>query len=1153
MRPFVVLAAALLAAGASSASAAPTYRTPGFKTKSRIPAHVTATPIAPITLGTGKFPDVLVDAAGTGHILYATDGGGDQADGVAYCRLARGQKGCATTNALTPQAPAGGASGAFAGNLPGANDDNAGPVPIDQGNALYLVDHRFPDVFPQPGGGTGDDNTFLWASQNGGQTFDNPVIIGTNQMGGGAVAYGGENNPSIATISRTETGGTFFQGIGAGQFTTQEAQLGTGAQAYDGSLTTDGDLPVAAFADLTPSVYVREWRGTGSVNNPAMWTTAAFPGAEPRLAGGPSGTFVLYREGLLGGAILVRKVVGGQPSSAAVKLAAAGSDATISENPGGGLAAAWTDDKGVQLSTSGDGITWTPPQLITAAPSGGQIANLSLAATADGGGFATFVENGSGAENVGQIATSVFGTQQATGQLGLGQQQGGGIGSPIGDQLATSTCTTAKFGAVTVEVEAGCFAHDKSAPDLDVSLGAVNLNGLQIIPDAGVKIGINPKQHEIVTTGSVSVVLKGQGLNITLFHGKLDVKLPTPNVGTTLFDFSDIKPPDIAGFPIDGDIDIQLVNEGVRIPVSLKLPGVFGGVTGSAVLTATLSQGLNLDSVEFKVGDVSIGALELKDLDISYTRSGNVWKGMGTVNVPTGGKVFSLALAFEFDDGNYKSGSFVVGLPYPGVPLDLNDTPPQLYLTKGGMSLGLSPLSLGGSIEFGVTPLYTDPGAEHDYAFTLDGTLTAAFGDPPTLTVTATGFLYSIKVADAKLVYALPATVTLTAHTGFDLGVIREQGTLQAIIDPHNKVFGGRIKSDIIIDISKLGIPDVIPGLGGTIDLPSEDIAINNKGFAVYIPPGSGLPFFGTISYNWGDAAPGIHPLVDTTDAYSAGLPATRAGAPGPQAFTVPANAPSVSVDVTGDRGAPSVVLTDPTGKQVVPTGPARDATAVQIGDPTVKTTHVGLTEPAAGRWTVAQAPGSGVAVTGISYAIGEANPTATATVSGHGAKRTLTYTVKAGPNVTVGFAEQTATLYHFLGHAKGSAGHLTFTPAAGKGGKRSIVAVIDNGGLPNGRPVVASYVAPGPQKPGKATHLRITASPKAFTVSFGAPRNATRTLVKVTATDGRRLQLVLAAKTHRVSVPVIGFSDGIKVTVTGLSATGRRGAPVSKSARRKT
>ncbi len=127
-----------------------------------------------------------------------------------------------------------------------------------------------------------------------------------------------------------------------------------------------------------------------------------------------------------------------------------------------------------------------------------------------------------------------------------------------------------------------------------------------------------------------------------------------------------------------------------------------------------------------------------------------------------------------------------------------------------------------------------------------------------------------------------PATVTLTANTGFDLGVIKEKGTLQAIIDPHNKVFGGRIKSDIIIDLSQLGIPDVIPGLGGTIDLPSEDIAINNKGFAVYIPPGSGLPFFGTISYNWGDAAP-RHPPARRHDRRLRGRAAARR-APAPRA-----------------------------------------------------------------------------------------------------------------------------------------------------------------------------------------------------------------------------------------------------------------------------
>ena len=117
-----------------------------------------------------------------------------------------------------------------------------------------------------------------------------------------------------------------------------------------------------------------------------------------------------------------------------------------------------------------------------------------------------------------------------------------------------------------------------------------------------------------------------------------------------------------------------------------------------------------------------------------------MWKGTGTVNVPAGGSALSLSLSIEFDNGDFKSGSFDVGLPYPGVPFDLNDPPPQLFLTHGGLGLGLSPPSLSGTIGFGISPL-SAPGAggRHDYAFSLDGKLTGAFGDPVTFTVSATG------------------------------------------------------------------------------------------------------------------------------------------------------------------------------------------------------------------------------------------------------------------------------------------------------------------------------------------------------------------------------------------------------------------------------
>ncbi len=216
-----------------------------------------------------------------------------------------------------------------------------------------------------------------------------------------------------------------------------------------------------------------------------------------------------------------------------------------------------------------------------------------------------------------------------------------------------------------------------------------------------------------------------------------------------------------------------------------------------------------------------------------------------------------------------------------------------------------------------------------------------------------------------------------------------------------------------------------------------------------------------------------------------------------------------------------------------------------------MKTTHVGIKSPAAGRWTVTQAPGSSVAVTGLRYVVGEAAPRVSATVGGRGTTRTLTYRVQAPKNVTVAFAEQTGTLFHRLGAAKGSSGTLRFTPAVGPAGKRRIVALIDNGGLPHGRPVVATYAAPGPVRPARASRLRVRAGAKAFTVSFTPPRNALHTLVTVVATDGRHLQRVLPVRTHSLSIPVIGFRDGVRVSVAGVSATGRRGPAVSASARR--
>ena len=759
------------------------------------------------------------------------------------------------------------------------------------------------------------------------------------------------------------------------------------------------------------------------------WSESSFRGSSPRIAAGARGVFVLYRDSLVGGNVLVRRFAGGQPAGSPVRLAgpAGVSEATIAEDASGALAAEWIDGAGIELRSSTDGTHWSAAQLVAKTPAGGSLSHLALAATADGGGFSAYVANAAGAEGVGRVEASAFGTQRGTGRPGLGQLPGGGIGTPAGDQLATSTCTTAKFGVVTAEIKAGCFLHDPQEPSLDVSLGEIDLNGLRIIPDAGVRIGIDPKFHTLDTTGSVSVVLSGPGIDITIWHGELHVKLPIDQPG---FDFSELTAPVVAGFPISGDVNVKLINGGVQVPVSLKLPGAFGGVTGSATLEATLHGGLALNSLEFKVGDANIGALELKDLDISYTREGNVWKGTGTVNVPAGGRLVELTLAIEFDNGAFRSGRFEVGLPYPGVPLDLNDTPPQLYLKKGGLGLGLSPVSLSGTVGLGFSPLGIDM-SDRDYAFSLDGSLSFAFGDPITITVTATGFLRSIQISQAKLVYSLPDSVSLTGTSGYDLGVVKEQGLLSAIIDPRTNTYGARMSGDTTIDLSQVGIPSPDPSLlgKGSITISSGSLAINKEGFGIYFPLSvSPVPL--SVTYRWTDSAPQITFFKDVTSQFTAGLPAPasdgrRAHAAAVNTFQVPAGTAALDVEATGSPGAPAVVLQTPSGSQIVPsTTLARGEQAIAIADPRHGVTHIGLDHPQAGLWKVLQAPGSQVPVTGVRFALAQAEPVVKATIGGRGRALTLRYRASLPPNVSVTFAEQTKSLLHVIGRVARARGH---------------------------------------------------------------------------------------------------------------------------------
>jgi hypothetical protein len=255
-------------------------------------------------------------------------------------------------------------------------------------------------------------------------------------------------------------------------------------------------------------------------------------------------------------------------------------------------------------------------------------------------------------------------------------------------------------------------------------------------------------------------------------------------------------------------------------------------------------------------------------------------------------------------------------------------------------------------------------------------------------------------------------------------------------------------------------------------------------------------------------------------------------------------------IAVTGSGGPPTVVLRSPTGQQITPASfGTQGAPAVALAVQRNSTTYVMIPRPAAGNWTVTAAPGSPAPITLVRAARGFAPPHIVARVTGHGHGRRLSYLVPARPGLGITFAEQGRGVYHVLGDARGARGTLGFSPADGPAGERTIFAIVSEGGTPRERLAVARYSAPGPVSPGPVPAVRLSVRGRRFVLSFGSAAGASRYLVRLTASDGRHLAILLGAHRHQVSLPALGYGDTLTVTVTGISSTGRRGVAIGERA----
>ncbi len=635
----VVLASAALPAAAAVPAAAklPTYRTPGYRGTTRVPrTNAPAVPVArPVPLsGAGRFPDVVVDAAGTSHIVWTEDDGAN-ADVLRYCRLRRGATACdnpPATQALAAPKEYG------PGDDPSANVDQSGPRAVAIGNQLVLLSYRYPTVWEKPDRSDPSRTLLAWVSDDGGNSFSGPAIVGNGEINGGVVAFGASDDPTILAISQTETlCHTCLQAIKPGAFTSAKSSLEAGPdQAYYGTLALQDGRPVAAFADLSRTSFVRGWSGSGSPADPATWSApVAVPGDEPVIAGGPSGTFLLNKPEF-GGPFAVRRVAG-----TAVGRATTVSDGEddvlpdLFEDPSGRLFTAWQQRggraPGVRLRSSSAGSSWTPSALLAAGTGNGQ---LQLGATDDGGGLLAFNTSG-GVNGFGPIAAVPFGSLRPTGRVGLGTLPGGG------DPNARSGCQEITFGVVRIAPGSpfACFFKGTGRnANVSVTNGEIDFNGMKIVPDDGVRILIDAARHTLDTTGPVQALVRGPGIGeVVLWHGPLHVELPTAASGVPFSFPMNQFDAELKGFGIVGKVDVFLTPQGVRIPLSLKIPPYLGGVTGAAELVADSKTGLHLNSLVIDVAQAPIGPLLIRDLHIGYDGAAERWDGSASLLFPPPG------------------------------------------------------------------------------------------------------------------------------------------------------------------------------------------------------------------------------------------------------------------------------------------------------------------------------------------------------------------------------------------------------------------------------------------------------------------------------------------------------------------------------------
>jgi hypothetical protein len=779
-----------------------------------------------------RLPDIAVDSSGTSHIAWNLSAGGAGNDQLVYCRVPRGAHTCDVVRNIS---------------LPGT--DFMGPrVVLTRSGDIVLVSGRC--CFPAA-------PVFAATSSDGGQSFGPPVKIAEEfaagssweaELGPGDFSLalsGGNSGPDFAAIWRSAP----LDGSSLGG----KAGLAPFPKAY---FTSTGfpapTAPIAAYGDLQ-DVYLRRWSGSGDYNDQASWLPEehVVHGSEPKLASGVRGVFLIYQGAKPPYQYFVRKF---DPNSAPGQAFPKATQTVVSdpksnrsaifrdlvEDSGGNLHAVFRQEsiKGVEglrhrVSLDG-GKSWRKVEILASGNSAENLFDLRVGASEMGG--------------------AVVGDHNDTGPVWFapfGPSGGGGGACP----------QTVKLGKAIALATEGCFKREGKK---FVASGAVKLNGVDIEPlgeggkasaSAGFQVTAIPSERTL-STSAKAIVRVGQ---VLLEKGPISWKLPAGNGkvvrlnspdGSVFRDLGKFAKK-LFEFPVDGDAELLIDGSGTKIPTTLRMPGLLGGVTGNTTLR-TDQGGQVLAGMKIEVPVASIGLLHLAEIDVAYDGQ-NRFTGTAKVELPPAysAGIGKSSVTFGFEDGqlsllNVQPPPFNPALPIVGSPPS-----PLVGLDRIAFTYVRTP---GSRLFQGDVFLIAGPKLFGQSAVNVQGAIALEFPASKPTTLTANGDLSVVRLplGSAYATYTVPDTFKF----GGSFTVLAISGAVSGFVDLAHGTFSASGKAS-----------------AGPL---SGEAVLSNHGFGACIDNPLG-PDPG-VSWSWSDLAP------------SAGCPGSGAGASasGAGGFTVP-------------------------------------------------------------------------------------------------------------------------------------------------------------------------------------------------------------------------------------------------------------------------